>query len=119
VSSHDLDDLERLSDWVVFLKHGRCQREGPIEEVTGEGQIVTWELGFGAVPIEALARAVPAHTFVVEDGDLVEHAPERADLDASSVAVMRILAESGIAVRAVRRGVGLERRFIDDMAAGP
>jgi ABC-2 type transport system ATP-binding protein len=115
VSSHDLDELERMSDWVVFLKQGRCQRQGTLAEVTGEGQLVTWEIGTGDVPLAELHARIPNHHFAVEDGALVEQAPERADLDASSIAVMEILAAARVGVRGVRRGVGLERRFIDDM----
>ena len=118
VSSHDLSELERLSDWVVILRDGRCQTQGPIGEVTGEGEIVSWEVGEGPLPVEALRARLPSHAFDVEDGMLIERSPKSADLDASSVIVMEVLAAARIPVRSVRRGVGLERRFIDDMRTG-
>lgn len=114
VSSHDLDDLERLSDWVVMIKNGRCVRQGTVADVTSRSLVVTWELGPGDVPLAALAEHLPDHGFVLTDGVLVQTASE-GGLDASSVVVMRHLVHAGIAVRAVRRGVGLERRFIDDV----
>lgn len=114
VSSHDLDDLERLSDWVVMLKNGRCVRQGTVADVTSRSLVVRWELGPGDVPLDALAARLPGHAFALADGALVQTASE-GGLDASSVVVMAELVRTGIAVRAVRRGVGLERRFIDDV----
>lgn len=116
VSSHDLPDLERLSDWVVMLKGGRCLREGPIAEVTGARSLARWEVGAGEVPLAALRAAVPGHEFTLDGAVLEERAPTDGDLDASSVAVMRILAGAGVPLRHVRRGVGLEQRFLDDVA---
>jgi ABC-2 type transport system ATP-binding protein len=116
VSSHDLPDLERLSDWVIMLKGGRCLREGPIAEVTGARSSARWELARAGAPLGALRAAVPAHAFTESGTALIEVAPSDGDLDGSSVAVMRILAEAGIPLRHVRRGVGLEQRFLDDVA---
>jgi ABC-type multidrug transport system ATPase subunit len=115
ISSHDLDGLERLSDWVVMLANGRCVREGTLAEVTGRGTVVRWEVGPGPVPLDALAGRLPRHAFALEDGALLERAPDDADLDASSVVVMALLAGARVAVRSVRRGVGLERRFLEDV----
>jgi hypothetical protein len=46
---------------------------------------------------------------------LVQRAPEDGDLDAASLVVMEELARAGVALRGARRGVGLERRFIEDV----
>ena len=115
VSSHDLPDLERLSDWVVMLAGGRCLREGPIAEVTGARSSARWELGPGPVPLDALRAAIPDHEFTLSGTTLEERASSEGDLDASSVAVMRALAEAQVPLRHVRRGVGLEQRFLDDV----
>jgi ABC-2 type transport system ATP-binding protein len=115
ISSHDLDDLERLSSWVVMLKDGRCVRQGTVAEVTGQGTVVRWELGRGEVPLARLAQRLPGHDFVLDGEVLVQTAPAGGDLDQASLLVMAELVTSQIPVRAVRRGVGLERRFIDDV----
>ena len=115
ISSHNLDELERMSDHVVMIDLGRCLRQGPIHEITGVAARVEWTLT-AAPPLDALHARVPGHQFVWAEGCLVEQAPGGADLDASSVEVLRLLAEHGIGVREVRRGMGLERRFLQDAA---
>lgn len=117
VSSHDLPDLERLADWVVLLRQGRCVEQGPLAAVTLAGSVARWELGPGAEgALAALREAVPGHVFGVVGDAIVEEAPPGGDLDASSVAVMRALTAAGVPLRGVRRGVGLERRFLQDLA---
>ncbi len=117
VSSHDLADLERISDWVVMLKDGKCLREGTVGEVTDQSRIVQWDLGPGEVPLARLAERLTDHAFTVDGDRLVQTAPDGA-LDRSSVVVMEELARAGIALRRVRRGVGLEKRFVDDVLGG-
>lgn len=115
VSSHNLDELERLCDHVVMIDEGRCIREGEMQSVTGQGAMAEWTLG-GIPPLEALGAAVPDHTFHFEDGLLAERAPAGADMDASSVAIMAVLARASVPVRGVRRGKALERQFLEDAA---
>jgi ABC-type multidrug transport system ATPase subunit len=117
VSSHNLSELERLCDWVVMLRAGQLLRQGSIAEVTGRGEVVRWELGAGEVPLERLRARLGDHTLEFADGALVQVAPVGADLDAASLVVMEELAAAGVALRRVQRGMGLERRFIDDAAA--
>lgn len=118
VSSHNLDELERLCDWVVMLHAGRCLRQGTVAEMTGQQHLVTWSLGPGPVPLERLGACLPGHRLNLTGQVLEQHAPGDADLDASSVVVMRELAAAGVAVREVRRGVSLERRFLADAISG-
>lgn len=118
VSSHDLDDLERLSSWVVMLKQGRCLRQGPTAEVTGQGTVVRWELSPGDLPLDALAQALPGHTFAREGAALVHTAPPGSDLDEASLRVTEHLLGARLAIRSVRRGVALEQRFIEDVTSG-
>lgn len=114
VSSHDLDDLERISDWVVMLESGRCLRQGGLGDVTRRDRVVRWELGDGEVPLDALRAALPGHVFELRGGSLVQESPA-GEVDASSVVIMRVLSGASVAVRAVQRGVGLEQRFLEDL----
>ena len=59
VSSHNLDELERICDHLVLVDRGRCTRQGTVDEITGRGRHVAWELGPGEVPLEALREALP------------------------------------------------------------
>lgn len=112
VSSHDLDELERLCDHVVVMDKGRLVRQGTVEEVTGRGALVTWSLGPGDPPLAALRPLLPGHELSVEDSRLVHRAPPGADLDAASVVIAAALADAGIAIRGVRRGTSLEESFL-------
>lgn len=114
ISSHNLDELERLCDWVVMVDHGRCIRQGTVAEVTGRSSRAVWRLGPGDLPLDAITSAVPAHRFSIEGRELHETAGPEGDLDASSLRIARVLAEHGIAIREVRRGQSLERTFIED-----
>lgn len=116
VSSHDLTELERISDHVVMMKQGRCVRQGPIAEVTGRSLEVRWEIG-PTDPRALLARlgeVLPDQQFRIEGDTLLQSGPE-GSLDPSSIAVMQILAQTHTPLRSVRRGMGLEQRFIDDV----
>ncbi len=117
VSSHDLHELERICDHVVMIDRGRLLRQGALAEVAGAEENVTWNVGPGVVPLDALRAAVPGHSWRLADGVLEEGAPAGADLDRSSVEVARVLAAAGVPIREVRRGVGLERRFFADREA--
>lgn len=117
ISSHNLAELERMCDWVVMMADGRCLREGTLAEVTGQTSRVEWDVG-SDVPLERLRSALPGHTLSMDGGTLIQEAPDGA-LDKSSIEIMRVLADVGIAVREVRRGVSLEQRFIDETATDP
>ncbi|MEN0062892.1 MAG: ABC transporter ATP-binding protein [Myxococcota bacterium] len=114
VSSHNLSELERLCDWVVMLKQGRCTRQGTVENVSGEQEVVRWSI-VGTAPLDALHAALPDHRFVEDAGAVVQYPPAEADLDATSVTVMATLAAAGVPLRGLVRGMGLEQRFIDDL----
>jgi ABC-2 type transport system ATP-binding protein len=114
VSSHDLHELERISDHVVMIAAGRCVREGPIAEVTGRSRVAEWTLG-APVPLAALKAAVDQE--LSADGNvLIQAAASEKELDRGSIAILAVLAVERIPVREVRRGVGLERRFLADSA---
>jgi ABC-type multidrug transport system ATPase subunit len=113
ISSHNLDELEKLCDHVVMIDQGRCLRQGPMQAITGTEALAQWTLG-GDVPIDALQAAVPGHGFAREGPVLIERATDGAALDRSSVVIMALLAERGIPIRAVRRGKALERQFLED-----
>ncbi|MDP7111736.1 MAG: ABC transporter ATP-binding protein [Myxococcota bacterium] len=118
VSSHNLDELERICDHLVLVDHGRCTRRGTVDEITGRGRHVAWELGPGQLPLDALREALPDHGFSWEPGAdggrLIQVPPPGTDLDAAAVEVARILAAATVAIRAVRRGRSLEESFLGE-----
>lgn len=118
VSSHNLVELERLCDWVVFLADGRLVREGTVAALTGRTEVVRWVLGPGPDPVDELRTRLPGHGVDHVDGALEVRVPPDGDLDAANLTVMEILVRDRVPVREVQRGVGLERRFMAE-TSGP
>src|SRR5690606_938136 len=116
VSSHNLDELERLCDWVVMMDRGRCLRQGSVAEVTGREQELIWELGPGEVPLAALRARLAGHAFTLEARALAQRVPAGADPDAAALVVMEVLVAHRVPVRGLRRGASLEQRFLDQAA---
>ena len=108
VSSHDLDEIERLCDYVVLMDKGALIREGSMAEVTGRGELVRWDLGPGEVPV-AWRRA---ETVPIPNGALLFEAGDEVDLDEASVAIAGALSTAGIPIRGVQRGTSLEESFL-------
>ena len=54
VSSHDIDDVERLADWVGFIKDGRMQFAEPVSALLGRFRLVE------IVPASEAAPVMPA-----------------------------------------------------------
>lgn len=114
VSSHNLTELERICDWVVMVDKGRCLREGSVASVTGTGEHLIWQLTSDAVDLTALRADTSVASADLEGAQLDVTCVPGADLDAVSLVVMRLLLDQGVGLRALRRGVSLEDRFLDD-----
>ena len=115
ISSHNLTELEQICDYAVILDKGRVVMAGPIAELTAQARRVRWRLS-KAPPLEALRAALPHHELSVQEVEgvveLLELPPQDADPDASSVVLMRLLAEAGVGVRELRRGQSLEESVL-------
>ena len=122
VSSHNLVELEQICDWVVLLENGRCVREGPVSEVTGQRQMVDWTLGPGDPPLTALREGLPGHEWAwappgepeAGGGVLTQRAPADADLDEASQIAAALLCAAGIGIRGLQRGRSLEDSFFEE-----
>ena len=116
VSSHNLDELEKLCDHVVILEKGKLVRAGTIEEVTGRGYVTHWTLAASAEQLEAvlprLRDRLEGHRFDVQDGVLVHRAPAGSDLDDASHRIAGVLVDAEFPIREVARGLSLEASFL-------
>lgn len=115
VSTHNLDEVERICDHVVFIDKGRLVKQGPIAELSGKDDSALWVLG-GPVPLAPLTEALPGYTLEVTGEALLVRG---RDLDAASVHIARVLAEQRVSIREVRRGGSLEERFFGAGAVRP
>lgn len=117
ISSHNLDELERICDYLVFIRKGRCVREGSLSELTAQAHEARWVLGAGPPPLEALHAALPGFVFRWHPqgpgGVLIERAPGAADADQAARVVMGLLVEHGLPLRELRRGRSLEESFLE------
>lgn len=121
VSSHNLDELEKLCDYVVILEEGKLVRAGTIEDVTGRGSVTHWTLAARADQVEPalalLTERLEAHRFEVHNSVLIHTAPLDSDLDAASQEIAEVLVEAKLPIREVTRGLSLEASFLEQSAA--
>jgi ABC-2 type transport system ATP-binding protein len=54
ISSHDIDDVERLADWVGFMNEGRVQFAEPVAQLLGRFRLVE------VVPMDETPAVMPA-----------------------------------------------------------
>jgi len=118
ISSHNLAELEMICDRVVMMDAGCCTHQGTVAEVTGKALSMVWILGPGEPDLGALRAELDEHELRVDGGVLTVDCPPDADLDATSVAIARRLSASGIAIREVRRGLSLERSYLERVEGG-
>jgi ABC-type multidrug transport system ATPase subunit len=119
VSSHNLGELERMCNYVVMLDRGRCVRQGHLSEITGQQQVVTWTLGGGQVPVEALSHALPSCQISLNGRQLRIEASTSEALAQASIEIMRALALASVSVHEVRRGMSLEKSFLQETGTTP
>jgi ABC-2 type transport system ATP-binding protein len=102
LTTHDLDEAERLADRVVIIDHGRAVADGTPSELMRSGPAD--ELRFGADPgldVAALAVAVGATVTETSPGEYqVAHAPDPATV----AAVTTWLAQHDLAIGDLRAG---------------
>ena len=65
LTTHLMDEAERLADDVVIIDHGRVVAAGPTAELTGSGEVLTFTATPG-LDLSPLRRRLPATSSVVE-----------------------------------------------------
>ena len=118
ISSHNLDELERLTDRVVYLERGKVSARGrEAGEDLDDGRL-TVTLGRGVDPDEARAAfaSLPGVTGVAAGGRgaWVLDASDADAADAVAGALVRACAERGWRWRSIARGRSLEERLYGD-----
>ena len=115
VSSHNLAEIQEICTHGAILDRGRLLQAGTIHELTHRDTEVTIELGsdarlpfpelhaaFGATGVELVAR----HTLKLTS-------PAADDVAVAIGRALRILLDAGIPILGVRRGMTLERAYLD------
>ena len=117
VSSHNLDELERLTERVVYLERGRVSTRGELAEGgAGDGRLtVLLERGPGDDEAGAAFGSL-SEVSAASPGPRGAWALEVADADAAAAAVLALCAERGWRWRSLARGRSLEERLYGDGA---
>jgi ABC-type multidrug transport system ATPase subunit len=113
VSSHNLAELEKVCDNIVFIDGGICVEQASVGALTGHGLIATWELGDVEFDLESMRAVLSGHELQFSEGILTQTAPGEGELDRGSVEIARILASAGVPIRSVRRGKSLEESYLE------
>lgn len=116
ISSHNLDELERLTERVVYLDAGRVSERGSLDEGADDSGRLTLVLAAASTgATDELANALRAL-----DGVTACHVGERGDLalsvtDEASVApaVLAACTAAGVRWRSLSRGRSLEARLYE------
>ncbi len=101
LTSHELDEVERMADRVVIIDHGRIRAAGTAEELSG-AQEVRFSAD-GPVPVSRLEAALGAR--IVVDGS--SYRLEGATDATIAARLTALLAEEGVALTDLR--IGRER----------
>jgi ABC-2 type transport system ATP-binding protein len=114
LSSHLLEEVERVCDGAVILAGGRVAASGTIAELTGVGRGILVEVDSDA---EAVARVLEGRGFVVDiDGDrlVVDDTARGEEPDRVYDAVRDAVMTSGVGLRRLtNRTVRLEDVFLE------
>ncbi len=118
-STHILDDVQRVSDTVVILNHGRLVAQAPIEELlTGSGGVI-YQVGVKGPADEARAR-VSAQPWVASltererDGVSVWHVSVTDEAEAEQQLLRLILSDAAVKVTEYgRQTYELEEIFLN------
>ncbi|HNV68693.1 MAG TPA: ABC transporter ATP-binding protein [Candidatus Ozemobacteraceae bacterium] len=111
LSSHLLDEIQRLCDYVVIIDRGKTVREGWVKDIL-RGDIECWEVRFPA-PDTDRVRGLLKNLGCVQAVNDVPRGLELTLTPGSSAEVVRLLVESKVAVQAViPRESSLEETFL-------
>jgi ABC-2 type transport system ATP-binding protein len=113
VSSHDLHELERLCDHVVFMDRGRCLRAGALDEVTRRAEQLVYRLA-GAPPVDLLVARVADAAFEWDTsaGRLVCRFARGRPPWEINAAVLPVLLEAGVGILGIEPGERLEAEYL-------
>ncbi len=106
LSSHLLEDVERVCDYVLMLQNGQLAMSGPLHElVKGEGDIVVRVDG----PIDAFVAALESHGLPVRRRGLEILLPHRND------GVFDLVRNLSIETDVLLRGLRVDARTLEDV----
>jgi ABC-type multidrug transport system ATPase subunit len=116
MSSHNLHELERLCDHVVFIERGRVVRHGPMDAFTGRLHTLEYRLTPAAIPLDRLRSELPSaeFDFSVTAAVLTCRYPgQEVTTEEVNRRVLSCLLEAGVGILEIRRGNDLETAYLE------
>jgi len=114
ISSHNLNDIERLCDRVAFIEKGRTVLQDSVDAVTGRSRAVQYHIEPGKVDMASLGKKMTGAWLSLSDaGDVLTcrfSVPEHS-LESVNAAVLRCLIDAGVGIKRVQPGDGLEQAY--------
>ncbi len=110
ISSHQLDDIEKLCTHVAFVSDGKVERMENIRSITSETGRISYELKSVPLDFAALESLCPGITLESEDNLLVATFPETLSVASVNAALLPRLVSYGVI--AVTPGRSLEQAYI-------
>ena len=119
ISSHNLQELERLCDAVTVLDHGRVVQDGTLADVTRRAAEFSIQVSRGDVPMPQI-RLLPgvAQLELSPSGRLlVRLSPDAPPAEDVIASVLEVLLARGVRVTSLTQGSSLEQRVLDVTSA--
>ena len=113
VSSHNLSEIERMCDHVIFMDRGRCVRSGSLADITRRAQCLVYALD-RPPPWEPLRARCPGLEWEWSETDLrlaCRFESGRA-IEEVNAGVLSLLIGEGVGIRAVEPGEKLEAEYL-------
>lgn len=114
ISSHNLHEIERVCDHVVFIEKGRRVRQDSMAVVTGQEHVLSYRCGRGGPPLDAIRGRLPS--VVIETGDEGTFVCRYTEADgtaaAVNAAVLQCLLDARVEILEVRQGSELESAYL-------
>lgn len=110
VSSHNLDELQRLCDYIIFMDQGRCTRSGQLGQLLQAGTCVRYHLSSPAM-LEPLQAALPDLNIQLESEQVVAVVGV-SDAAAVNARILPRLLEAGVGIMEISSGQALEEAFL-------
>ena len=120
VSSHNLQEIERVCDHVGFIEKGKSVQQGTIESITRTKDTVTYLLSSGDIPMARLKETMPGLKLVLENAPepgmatlCCEYDGKEADVAEVNKTLISCLLDAGVSVIEVQRGSRLESAYLN------
>ncbi len=110
VSSHQLDDIEKLCTHVAFVENGKVERMQSLSSITSATGRITYELNNAPTQVKEMESLCPGISLVSRENSLIASFAEPLTVDAVNAALLPHLISLG--VLSVTPGRSLEEAYL-------